>query len=107
LQRDRGLWKDRALLVLNEAVLESFERDGVRLVDHHQAIAEFEHFCGAEERAGRQVSADWRWIVPPIAGSSTPVFHRSYVLQPELPALLLQVEPWKTERGHRLLAKSC
>jgi hypothetical protein len=28
-------------------------------------------------------------------------------LEDELPALLLQVEPWKTERGHRLLAKSC
>ena len=106
IRRTRNLWRDHALLVLNEAVLESFERDGVRLVDHHQAIAEFEHFCGAEERSGRQVSADWRWIVPPVSGSSTPVFHRSYVLEPELPALLLQVEPWKTERGHRLLAKT-
>jgi len=103
-RRTRNLWRDHALLVLNEAVLESFERDGVRLVDHHQATAEFEHFCSAEQQAGRGVSADWSWMVPPISGSSTPVFHRSYALQPELPALLLQVQPWQTERGRRLLA---
>jgi nitric-oxide synthase len=102
----RNLWRDHALLVLNEAVLESFERDGVRLIDHHQATSEFEAFCGAEQRAGRDVSADWSWIVPPISGSSTPVFHRSYVLQPELPALLLQAPPWQTERGRRLLAQA-
>ncbi len=102
-RRTRNLWRDHALLVLNEAVLESFERDAVRLVDHHQATAEFERFCTAEQRAGREVSADWSWIVPPISGSSTPVFHRGYALQPELPALLMQVQPWQTERGRRLL----
>lgn len=105
--RTRSLWRDHALLVLNEAVLESFERDGVRLVDHHQATAEFERFCAAEQRLGREVSADWSWIVPPISGSSTPVFHRSYPLRPELPALLPQVPPWQTERGRRLLDKGC
>lgn len=105
--RSRSLWRDHALLVLNEAVLESFERDGVRLVDHHQATAEFDRFCDLERRAGREVSADWSWIVPPISGSSTPVFHRSYEMVPELPALLLQVQPWQTERGQRLLTKSC
>ena len=99
----RSLWRDHALLVLNEAVLQSFERDGVRLVDHHQATAEFENFCSAEQRRGREVSADWSWIVPPLAGSSTPVFHRSYSMQAELPALLLQVPPWETARGRRLL----
>ena len=33
----RSLWRYHAMRVLNEAVLHSFESDGVRLVDHHQA----------------------------------------------------------------------
>ena len=32
----------------------------------------------AAERHGRRCPADWSWIVPPTAGSTTPVFHRSY-----------------------------
>jgi len=31
-----------------------------------------------EQRHGRRCPADWSWIVPPTAGSTTPVFHRSY-----------------------------
>lgn len=99
----RNLWRDHALLVLNEAVLHSFEDAGVRLVDHHQATAEFEQFCGLEQAHGRSVSADWSWIVPPLAGSSTPVFHRSYPVEPVLPQLLLQTEPWETARGRAAL----
>ena len=97
------LWKDRSLVVLNEAVLHSFERDGVRLVDHHQASREFLSFCGREEKAGREVQAEWSWIVPPLSGSATGVFHRTYSLQPRLPNLLLQKKAWETERGRRLL----
>lgn len=99
----RNLWRDHALLVLNEAVLHSFEQDGVKLVDHHQATEEFEQFCQSEARHGREASADWSWIVPPTAGSATPVFHRSYPMRPELPNLLLQAPAWATERGRRLL----
>jgi nitric-oxide synthase len=29
-----------------------------------------------EEAAGRRCPADWSWIVPPVSGGSTPVFHR-------------------------------
>jgi nitric-oxide synthase len=31
-----------------------------------------------EQRLGRRCPADWSWIVPPTAGSTTPVFHRFY-----------------------------
>lgn len=101
-RQTRNLWRDHALLVLNEAVLHSFEADGVRLVDHHQATAEFEQFCRLEKEP---VSADWAWMVPPVSGSATPVFHRSYPLRPVLPNLLLQVPPWETLRGRQLLAQ--
>ncbi len=99
------LWKDRALLVLNEAVLHSFEREGVRMVDHHSASREFLKFCSREEQAGRDVQAEWSWIVPPVAGSATGVFHRTYRLQPRLPNFLLQKEPWRTQRGRELLSR--
>jgi nitric-oxide synthase len=99
LPRDRGLWKDRALLVLNEAVLHSFARESVRIVDHHQASREFLAHCERERSKGHEVMAEWSWIVPPISGSSTGVFHRRYSLEPRLPNLLPQVEAWKDYKG--------
>lgn len=95
LRRGCRLWKDRALLVLNEAVLHSFERDGVRMVDHHQASREFLAHCEREQAQGHPVQAEWSWIVPPLSASATGVFHRLFPLQPRLPNLLPQVEAWK------------
>ena len=101
--KPESLWQDHALVALNEAILWSFEQEGVRIVDHHTASSEFMRFCKNEEAGGRAPSADWSWIVPPISGSATPVFHRSYPMEPELPNYLLQQAPWKTQRGIRLL----
>jgi nitric-oxide synthase, bacterial len=72
------LWRDRALVELNRAVLHSFDRAGVRITDHHTESARFLEHVRREEAAGRQVPADWTWIVPPISGGATPVFHRYY-----------------------------
>ena len=73
-----GLWKDRALVELNRAVLYSFERAGVTIVDHHTAAEQFVNFEQLEQRNGRELTADWAWITPPLSGSATPVFHRHY-----------------------------
>ena len=75
---DRTLWKDHALTVVNRAVLHSYDRAGVRLVDHHSATDQFERFEEDEADAGRTVTGDWDWLVPPTAGSTTHVFHSSY-----------------------------
>jgi nitric-oxide synthase len=75
---DRTLWKDRALVELNRSVLHSFDRAGVTVTDHHTESRRFIDHLGREERKGRRVGADWSWIVPPISGSTTPVFHRTY-----------------------------
>jgi nitric-oxide synthase len=75
---DRSLWKDRALVELNRSVLHSFDRAGVTVTDHHTESRRFLAHLGREERRGRSVGADWSWIVPPISGSATPVFHRTY-----------------------------
>src|SRR5919107_5929443 len=72
------LWKDRALVEVNRAVLHSFARAGVKMADHHTESERFVAHLRNEEKAGRPVPADWTWIVPPMSGSLTPVFHRYY-----------------------------
>jgi len=84
---DRSLWRDRALVELNVAVLDSFERLNVRIVDHHSASKEFIDFEQREAREGRRVCGDWTWLVPPLSGSACPVFHRSYSEDVEKPGL--------------------
>lgn len=69
------LWKDTALTELNRAVLHSFARDGVTMIDHHAASEQFMAFVAREQTAGRQPPADWSWVVPPQASSACPVFH--------------------------------
>lgn len=83
---DRSLWKDRTLVELNRSVLYSFDRAGVTVSDHHTESRHFLTHLGREERKGRRVGADWSWIVPPISGSATPVFHRTYEPLEQRPA---------------------
>ncbi|HEX9064528.1 MAG TPA: nitric oxide synthase oxygenase [Streptosporangiaceae bacterium] len=73
--RHSSLWRDRALLELNEAVIFSYAKAGVYLVDHHTAAAQFTAHVKREASAGRSVPADWSWLVPPMSPSTTPVFH--------------------------------
>jgi nitric-oxide synthase len=75
---ERTLWKDRALVELNVAVLHSFTQAGVTVTDHHTEAARFMLHVDREEKAGRTVPGDWSWLVPPMSGSATPVFHRYY-----------------------------
>jgi nitric-oxide synthase len=76
--RESTLWRDRALVELNRAVLWSFEKAGVKISDHHTESQRFIRHLANEEKAGRPVPADWTWIVPPVSGGITPVFHRYY-----------------------------
>lgn len=84
----RSLWRDRALVELNLAVLHSFDRAGVTMADHHSEAQRFLSHIEREERAGRAVPADWSWIVPPVSGAATPVFHRYYDNAPLRPAFV-------------------
>lgn len=69
------LWRDTVLTELNRAVLHSYRAAGVTMVDHHTASDQFMTFHHREQAAGRRVAADWRWILPPQAGSAHEVFH--------------------------------
>lgn len=95
---DRSLWRDRALVELNVAVLHSYERAGVTMMDHHAASHSFDKFEQFERDAGRPVYARWNWLVPPISGSAVTVFHRDSWQDIELkPCYVHQSDPWKDD----------
>lgn len=70
------LWKDRALVELNAAVLHSFKEDGVSIVDHHTAAQQFQLFEKQEEQEGRKVTGNWSWLIPPMSPATTHIFHK-------------------------------
>jgi nitric-oxide synthase len=93
-RRERTLWRDRALVELNVAVLWSFRRAGVKMVDHHTVTRHFVDFESREAQQGRPTYADWAWVVPPLSGSTTPVFHREYIGLALRPNFCYQSSPW-------------
>ncbi|MEH6941340.1 nitric oxide synthase oxygenase [Bacillus sp. JJ722] len=72
------LWKDRALVELNIAVLHSFKEQGVTIVDHHTAAHQFELFERQEAECGRLVTGNWVWLIPPLSPAATHIFHKPY-----------------------------
>ncbi len=76
--RANTLWKDKALIELNVAVLHSFKEAGVSIVDHHTAAAQFKKFEEIEAKNGRSVTGDWTWLIPPVSPALTHIFHKQY-----------------------------
>jgi nitric-oxide synthase, bacterial len=91
---ERSLWIDRALLEMNVAVNHSFAMAKVSLVDHHMAARHFMKHIEREEKAQRAVTGQWNWLVPPMSGSTTPVFHRGYKNTILKPNFFYQEDPW-------------
>ncbi len=93
--RDKNsLWKDRALVELNQSVLYSFRKAAVKIIDHHSASKQFMQFMRQEAKEGRDVTADWSWIVPPTSGSTTKVFHTEMQNSVLSPNYFYQENPW-------------
>ncbi|MEJ1279587.1 nitric oxide synthase 2 inducible [Cricetulus griseus] len=90
-----SLWKDKAAVEINVAVLHSYQLAKVTIVDHHAATASFMKHLESEQKARGGCPADWAWIVPPISGSLTPVFHQEMVNYFLSPAFRYQPDPWK------------
>jgi nitric-oxide synthase len=88
-------WKDRAMLELNYAVKYSFEKAGVSLTDHHEASMQFMKFIAQENKLGREVMADWSWIVPPVSGSTMQVFHTNFENKVLSPNFYYNTPAWK------------
>lgn len=89
------LWKDRALIELNTAVLHSFKEAGVTIVDHHTAAKQHQIFEQNEASAGRSVTGDWTWLIPPLSPSAVHIFHRSYDNTVQSPNFFYQPVPYK------------
>ncbi|NHN29985.1 nitric oxide synthase oxygenase [Paenibacillus agricola] len=77
--RDSTLWKDRALVELNVAVLDSFKQHSVAIVDHHTAAQQFMRFEANEQKKERPVTGNWSWLISPLSPATTHVFHQDYV----------------------------
>jgi nitric-oxide synthase len=92
----RTLWRDRALVELVRAVLHSYDRAGVTIVDHHFAAHAFVRHEDKERAAGRDVQARWRSLVPPTAASTVPTFAREYSDEVRLPNFFRH----PTSQGH-------
>jgi len=96
---DRTLWKDRALIELNVAVLTSFARHGVTIVDHHTASRQFLLHDSLEQQQRRTVPGHWVWLVPPVSGSTCPIFHihtyKNTILKPNF---FYQQPAWQDPR---------
>lgn len=73
-----SLWKDRALVELNVAVLDSYHKAKVQIVDHHTAARQFGQFETNEQAAGREVTGEWAWLIPPVSPATTHMFHQRY-----------------------------
>ncbi|WP_017725854.1 nitric oxide synthase oxygenase [Halalkalibacterium ligniniphilum] len=93
--KNTTLWKDKALIELNLAVIHSFKASGVSIVDHHTAAAQFEHFEKNEEKCGRQVTGDWTWLIPPVSPAATHIFHKSYDHKSVSPNFFYQDKPYE------------
>ncbi|HLZ55696.1 MAG TPA: nitric oxide synthase oxygenase [Ktedonosporobacter sp.] len=96
VRSDRSLWKDRALVEMNVAVLSSFSKQGVSIVDHHTVSRQFLLHTTLEQQAGRTVPGHWVWLVPPVSGSTCPIFPiRTYKNTLLKPNFFKQPAAWK------------
>ncbi len=79
------LWRDRAFLELNAAILHSFQQARITLVDHQTASRQFMIHDLREKKAGRECPGQWSWLAPAAGGSTVPVWHhetRDFQLRP-------------------------
>uniref|UniRef100_A0A8C0Y1M8 Nitric oxide synthase n=1 Tax=Cyprinus carpio carpio TaxID=630221 RepID=A0A8C0Y1M8_CYPCA len=97
-QKLSSLWKDQALVAINVAVMHSFQKNKVTITDHHTASESFMQHMEMEVRLRGGCPADWVWLVPPMSGSLTPVYHQemlNYILSP---FFYYQPDPWLTHK---------
>jgi nitric-oxide synthase len=104
MSSEASLWRDRAMVEMNAAVLHSFGRMGVTLIDHHTVTRKFMEYVATEHGRGRQVHANWAWTVPPLSGSQTPVFHIDFDSTQYKPMLFRMPRPWELTEPEEIAA---
>jgi sulfite reductase alpha subunit-like flavoprotein/nitric oxide synthase oxygenase domain/subunit/hemoglobin-like flavoprotein len=96
---EQTLWRDRVALELNVAILHSFQKAKVTMVDHQSASRQYLAHDLREKKAGRECPAEWAWVVPSAGGSACPVWHhqtRDFYLEP---AYHHAADRWAVEDG--------
>ena len=93
-KRNASLWKDRALIELNIAVLHSYKKAGVTIVDHHTAAQQFGLFQQQEQANDRDVTGNWVWLIPPISPATTDIYHQPIVNTIKKPNYFYQTQPY-------------
>lgn len=88
------LWKDRALVELNIAVLHSYKEAGVSIVDHHTAAQQFQLFEQQEQQKNRQVTGNWTWLIPPMSPATTSIYHKPIPNTIQKPNYFYQKQPY-------------
>lgn len=92
--RQASLWQDRTLVELNIAVLHSFKKMGVTIVDHHTAANQFALFEKQEAACGRMVTGNWVWLIPPVSPATTHIYHQPYNNETKTPNYFHQKRPY-------------
>jgi nitric-oxide synthase len=95
ISSERSLWRDKAMLMLHEAVLHSYDRAGVKIADHHTVCHEFLEFCRNEQTAGREPYGKWMWLVPPFSSSATALYQEPFRDKAFKPAYRYQKAAWE------------
>lgn len=100
---EASLWRDKALVELNIAVLHSYRKNGVSIVDHHTAANQLAKFEEREAEAGREVTGNWTWLIPPLSPATTHIFHKSYSNQVNKPNFFHQKAPYAINEDAEIL----
>jgi len=96
ITNNSSLWKDKVSLELNVAVLISYQKAGVSIVDHHSQSDQFISHMQTEYKERGGCPADWVWLVPPQGGSLTTVYHQEMANYHLSPSYEYQDKLWKT-----------
>src|SRR5205807_678793 len=104
----KRLGRDRAVHELAVAVLDSYRRERVTMVDHETVLGQFDKFVRRQWEGGREVYACRHKVVPPMATTSIPMYHHAvpewepvWTAKQLSPALLNQEEAYPTNRNGR------
>ena len=76
--RNGTLWKDKALIELNIAVLHSFKNKELVLLITILFAQQFQQFEKQEVACGRVVTGNWVWLIPPLSPATTHIYHKPY-----------------------------
>ena len=65
------------------------------MLDHHTLGDSFMQFVDEEKKSDRQVYGDWAWLVPPLSGSTVPVYRLEVENRVFKPNYFFVPDPWE------------